>query len=128
MNKKSKIILSAVILAALAVYLTFTGIGNSVNAYVTIIDLEKGDFATRLINVNGSAVNDTIVWDPANMELTFKMTDGTGTMDVYYKGNIPNSFAADIPIVVQGQYSEGLFTARNILVKCPSKYEVDIEE
>jgi cytochrome c-type biogenesis protein CcmE len=128
MNKKNKTILSVIALVAVVAYLTVTGMGNSINEYVKITDLKNGGFDRKLINVNGTVVNDTINWDPGETELTFKMTDGQDTMDVYYKGNIPNSFAADIPVVVQGQYSDGLFTARNILVKCPSKYEADIQE
>jgi len=109
-------------------YLTITGLGNSISSYMKIADVKNGNYEGQLISVNGSVVNNTVSWVPETTELMFKMTDDTGTFDVYYIGSLPNSFNSEFPIVVQGQYVEGIFNARNILVKCPSKYEAEIEE
>lgn len=128
MNKKNKTILSIAVLAVLVGYLTLTGMGNSISTYVGINELTTGDYEDQLVNVNGTVVNDTLYWDPETMELEFKLTDGSGTVDVYYKGNLPNNIRDSIPVVVQGKYSGDELVARNILVKCPSKYEAEISE
>jgi cytochrome c-type biogenesis protein CcmE len=128
MNRKDKTIIAGIALTLLIGYLTLTGLGNSASSYVKIADIKNGNYEGQLISVNGSVENDTVSWDPETTELIFKMTDDTGTFDVYYKGNLPNSFGSEFPIVVLGQYIDEVFHARNILVKCPSKYEAEIEE
>ncbi|MCL7413830.1 MAG: cytochrome c maturation protein CcmE [ANME-2 cluster archaeon] len=127
MNRKHKTIMAGIAVILLIGYLTITGLGNSVSSYVKIADVKTGNYEGQLISVNGSVVNNTVSWDPGTTELMFKMTDDTGTFDVYYKGSLPNSFNSEFPVVVQGQYVDEVFNARNILVKCPSKYEAEIE-
>ncbi|MBW6517365.1 MAG: cytochrome c maturation protein CcmE [ANME-2 cluster archaeon] len=128
MNRKNKTIMAGTAVILLIGYLTITGLGNSISSYMKIADVKNGNYEGQLISVNGSVVNNTVSWVPETTELMFKMTDDTGTFDVYYIGSLPNSFNSEFPIVVQGQYVEGIFNARNILVKCPSKYEAEIEE
>lgn len=128
MNRKNKIVISSIVLAALIGYLTFTGMGNTISRYIEIDELKSGGYEGQIVSVNGTVVNDTLMWDPGKMELKFKLGDHSGTVDVYYKGNLPNSMREEIPVVVQGKYSDGVLTARNILVKCPSKYEAEIEQ
>lgn len=62
--------------------------------------------------------------DNAKKEFSFYMCDDKGTeMKVIYQGAIPNNFEVAQSIVVTGQYKEGTFHARDILTKCPSKYQ-----
>ena len=44
-------------------------------------------------------------------------------MKVIYEGTIPNNFETAKSVVVTGQYQNGYFHAKDILTKCPSKYE-----
>jgi|SRR3970040_1975549 len=58
---------------------------------------------------------------------TFFMTDAKGNqMKVIYEGTIPNNFETATSVVVTGKYEEGYFHARDILTKCPSKYEEQV--
>lgn len=55
---------------------------------------------------------------------TFYMADQSGTqMKVVYDGTIPNNFESAVSVVVTGKYQNGYFHAKEILTKCPSKYE-----
>lgn len=55
---------------------------------------------------------------------SFYMKDDKGTvMKVVYNGTIPNNFEVATSIVVTGVYKEGSFQAKDILTKCPSKYQ-----
>ncbi|MGE5796498.1 MAG: cytochrome c maturation protein CcmE [Ignavibacteria bacterium] len=55
---------------------------------------------------------------------SFYMVDQNGTeMKVVYEGTIPNNFESAQSIVVTGKYSNGYFHAKDILTKCPSKYQ-----
>ena len=51
------------------------------------------------------------------------MDDNGNEMKVIYEGTIPNNFESAQSVVVTGKYKEGYFHAKDILTKCPSKYE-----
>ncbi len=54
----------------------------------------------------------------------FYMADVNGNeMKVVFDGTIPNNFEVAKSIVVTGHYKNGVFHARDILTKCPSKYQ-----
>lgn len=62
--------------------------------------------------------------DKQNQIFSFYIADEKGTeMRVVYKGSIPNNFESAKSVVVTGQYKDGYFHAKDILTKCPSKYE-----
>ena len=55
---------------------------------------------------------------------SFFMVDEKGNeMKVVYEGAIPNNFETATSVVVTGSYQNGYFHAKDILTKCPSKYE-----
>lgn len=62
--------------------------------------------------------------DKGNRAFIFYMADADGNeMKVVYDGTIPNNFESATSIVVTGQYKNGVFNAKDILTKCPSKYQ-----
>lgn len=62
--------------------------------------------------------------DKEKRTFSFYMADQSGTqMKVVYDGTIPNNFESAVSIVVTGKYQNGYFHAKDILTKCPSKYE-----
>ncbi len=55
---------------------------------------------------------------------SFFMADEKGNeMKVIYEGAMPNNFETATNVVVTGSYQNGYFHAKDILTKCPSKYE-----
>ena len=80
---------------------------------------------TKTVKATGSWVKEKNYHiDKANKTFTFYMVDGIGNeMKVVYNGTIPNNFESAMSVVVTGKYVEGYFHARDILTKCPSKYE-----
>jgi cytochrome c-type biogenesis protein CcmE len=62
--------------------------------------------------------------DKKNKTFSFYMVDANGSeMKVVYDGTIPNNFETATSVVVTGKYQDGYFHAKDILTKCPSKYE-----
>jgi cytochrome c-type biogenesis protein CcmE len=82
---------------------------------------EKG----RTVRATGKWVKEKqYVVEQATKQLTFFMVDDKGNeMKVVYSGSIPNNFEIAQSIVVTGFYKDGLFHAKDILTKCPSKYQ-----
>jgi cytochrome c-type biogenesis protein CcmE len=55
---------------------------------------------------------------------SFFMKDEKGNeMKVICEGVMPNNFESATSVVVTGSYQNGYFHAKDILTKCPSKYE-----
>ncbi|OIP56182.1 MAG: cytochrome C biogenesis protein [Ignavibacteria bacterium CG2_30_36_16] len=90
----------------------------------------ESDF-TRVVKVD-KTVKATGSWvkaknyeiDKTNRTFSFYMVDEKGNeMKVVYEGTIPNNFESATSVVVTGKYENGSFHAKDILTKCPSKYE-----
>jgi cytochrome c-type biogenesis protein CcmE len=62
--------------------------------------------------------------DKANKTFSFYLMDEKGNeMKVIYDGTMPNNFETATSVVVTGTYTGDYFHAKDILTKCPSKYE-----
>lgn len=128
MDKKQRIILSAVVVVALLAYLGFASFNSeNLSYYLTVSEVVAKGSVERPVNVNGTIVKNSTNWSPETQTLSFKMTDGEHTIDVVYRGNMPSNYQEDIPVVVTGVYQNGVVTASKLVLKCPSKYEARLE-
>ncbi len=119
---KSKYIFGGVIVTvflALMIYLFTQSNIQYVNDFQVV--KEKG----KVCKATGSWVKEkSYEIDKANRTFSFYMADNSGNqMKVVYNGTIPNNFESAVSVVVTGQYKDGKFHAKDILTKCPSKYE-----
>jgi cytochrome c-type biogenesis protein CcmE len=63
-------------------------------------------------------------FDPATNTFTFYMVDETNAeMKVVLDGAKPNNFEMAENVVAKGKVKDGYFHAKEVLTKCPSKYE-----
>ena len=90
----------------------------------------ESDFAKvmtkdKTVKATGSWVKEkSYELNKENKPFTFYMADQSGNqMKVVYEGTIPNNFESAVSVVVTGKYQNGYFHAKDILTKCPSKYE-----
>ncbi len=83
--------------------------------------MEKG----RIVKATGHWIREkNYEVNQQDRTFSFFMKDDNGNqMKVVYKGAIPNNFEIAQSIVVTGQYKDGTFQAKDILTKCPSKYQ-----
>jgi cytochrome c-type biogenesis protein CcmE len=71
---------------------------------------------------------DAVEYDTENSRLIFEVTGlENHTKDrrlkIVYTGMVPGNFDQATSVVVRGKYSDSLFIADQLLVKCPSKYQ-----
>ncbi len=88
-------------------------------------NFQKIQQSGRVVKVTGS-------WDKDknykldsdhNKFIFFLQNDRGEEMKVVYNGTIPNNFEHATSVVVTGKYKNGVFHAKEILTKCPSKYQ-----
>jgi len=119
---KSKYVFGGVIVTvflALMIYLFTQSNVQYESDFAKVMEKEK------TVKATGSWVKEkNYSIDNQNRLFTFYMKDAAGReMKVVYSGTIPNNFETATSVVVTGQYRDGYFHAKDILTKCPSKYE-----
>ena len=113
----------AAIALALA-YLAYVSLGTATVYYLTVGELRARGTTSQIVRVSGRVEPGSIA--RSGTQLRFEIVDPAGRLPVIYSGVVPDIFAGDIDVVVEGRYSEaGLFRATNLLTKCPSRFESD---
>jgi len=129
MKRKLKNILGIGIVAVLIIYLGAQSFSNALSFYY-----EVGEFVVmsdslngKVVNVNGSIVKGSTVWEPEKARLTFKLGDNNGTITVVSNEGMPGNYKEGIPAVVTGYFINNTFQATQVVTKCPSKYGGDLD-
>jgi len=114
------------LLVCLAVaYLTYFGLQGSTSYYLTVSEIkQQGDsICDQNVRVAGKVSPGSVDWELKGLVLGFTITDGPQSLLVVYKGVVPDAFSAGGDVVVEGKLrADGIFQARKLLVRCPSKY------
>lgn len=112
-------------LAALAIFgfLGFKNVKQSLTPYVSFAEART---LGRTVQVAGFPDHAASRFDGELGGFRFTMANEDGdVMPVVYKGGKPGNFDQATSVVVVGDCTEGVMHAKQILVKCPSKYEAE---
>jgi cytochrome c-type biogenesis protein CcmE len=115
---KAKYILGTVIIVT---FIVWAGISfnKTLTPYVSIAEAKS---AATTVQVKGQRA-DNGTFDTDNNLFTFRLIDEQGDqITVVYDGAKPGNFEQATEVVCIGKYEDGSFIAKEILVKCPSKY------
>ena len=89
------------------------------------VDAPQGEY-----RVNGKVLPDTVEGHPDGLTTTFDIHDGSTEMTVTTDSPLPDAFwtamandSSEVEVVARGRYDDGVFTASQILAKCPSKFK-----
>lgn len=132
-NKKTKFIVGGVVIALAIVYLIYNGIQSNAAYFLTVDELHaKGDVVyNQNIRVSGWVDAETIDFNNRDLILKFDVTSAeTGDrMSVVFNGPKPDQMREGTEAILEGKYDGEMFTAKSLMLKCPSRYEEDgIEE
>lgn len=96
----------------------------SVDEFSTKMDIAKNNS----VRLAGKVGKGTIERDVQQMLLEFTLTGEKNTLVVNYKGVVPDNFADDIEVVVEGQLADnGVFEAKKVMTRCESKYKAKVK-
>jgi cytochrome c-type biogenesis protein CcmE len=119
---QKRLILIVLIIAAFAVFAA-GAFRSALTPYVTFAEAAQRGGS---VQVSGVADKDTARIDAESGVFLFNLTDRSGqTMPVRFAGAPPGNFDEAESVVVVGNLHNGVFEARKILVKCPSKYQAN---
>ena len=120
-----KFIIAIGVIALAIAYLVYGGVRDAMVYYLTVKELKERipSVYEQKVRVSGNVVPGSIR-KSLDGNLEFKIADGGDTIDVIYKGIVPDIFKDGVQAVVEGNYtSENIFKADLLLAKCPTKYE-----
>jgi len=113
--------LPVAIVVACVGYLIYTASGGSAEYYLTVSEL-RSNATSGFVRVAG-VVQDDVQRTDGGLHVTFTEKDGTASMPVDYTGTLPDIFKPGITVVAEGKLgSDGIFHARTLLAKCPSRF------
>ena len=117
-------IVAGVLIAGAVLYLVLANTRSSAEYYMTMSELQHcTTCVTQTVRVAGEVEASSIQRNSQTQELRFTMTDGELALPVVYSGIVPDAFNAGLTVVVEGHMEQGVFQAKNLLVKCPSKFQ-----
>lgn len=124
MNKKYIIGSLIGIAFVLVAYLSFD------SSKIEYADFVNAKESGKIVQVIGSwDKSENYFYDKDKNEFVFKMKDEQGNSShVMVEGAKPNNFDIAPMVVIKGRYEGDKFHAKEILTKCPSKYEGQFDE
>ncbi len=121
MSKQARIIVGIVIVVVFLV----VGFMSFMDSKIEYVNFTEAQSRQRTVEVKGQWVkNKDSKFDVGTNQFTFYMKDDNATeMKVVFDGAKPNNFEVAEAVVVKGKVKGDYFAAKDILTKCPSKYE-----
>lgn len=129
MKAQTKFVLGGLMILASVGYLMASGIKETGVYYLTPTELTQKVASDRSIHdvgikIGAKVVKGSVTRDVATQTITFRVTDGTATYPVVYRGLAPDTFTDEADVVVEGRLqADGTFRATTLLAKCGSRFE-----
>ena len=80
------------------------------------------------LRIAGRVKQGSIARDLEEMDLTFILAGSKSEVPVHYKGSVPDNFAEDREVVVQGRLDTAeTFQANLLMTRCESKYRAKVK-
>ena len=129
MKARNKFLIGGALVLSTVGYLMATGIKDTGVYYLTPSELSTRvtrdqSFYNVGVKMGARVVKGTIQRDVATQTISFRVTDGTHSYPVVYRGLAPDTFTDEADVVVEGRLQpDGTFRATTLLAKCGSRYE-----
>ncbi len=116
MRKRTWLVIAVIVLV---VGIGYTGYilfahGGDDSLTVSELKLQAESIDGQRVSVRGQVVPGSISWDEKAQVITFALTDDKSSLDIAYKGIVPDNFKPRAELVVEGEYRiDGIFEAQS---------------
>jgi cytochrome c-type biogenesis protein CcmE len=149
--RNPKFLVGGLLIVAAIVYLIISSTQANAQYFLTIEELQnrKAEMAAKDVRISGAVIGDSIQYDSQSLTLRFSVANIPGDnnvidargglaavlksavedksqarMNVVYKGVRPDLLKNEAQAIMTGKLeADGSFTATELLLKCPTKYE-----
>jgi cytochrome c-type biogenesis protein CcmE len=129
MKARTKFLIGGALVLSVAGYLMASSIKDTGVYYLTPTELTAKlqadpSFVNAGVKVGARVVPGSVQRAAGGKEYAFRVTDGSNTFPVLYRGIAPDTFTDSVDVVVSGRMGkDGTFQATELLAKCASRYE-----
>jgi cytochrome c-type biogenesis protein CcmE len=129
MKPRTKFLIGGALVLSVAGYLMASSIKDTGVYYMTPTELSAKlqadpSFVNAGVKVGARVVPGSVQRVAGGKEYAFRVTDGSHTFPVVYRGIAPDTFTDSVDVVVAGRMgTDGTFQATELLAKCASRYE-----
>jgi cytochrome c-type biogenesis protein CcmE len=129
MKPRTKFLIGGALVLGVAGYLMASSINDTGVYYMTPTELTAKlqadpSFVNAGVKVGARVVPGSVQRAAGGKEYAFRVTDGSHTFPVVYRGIAPDTFTDSVDVVVSGRMgTDGTFQATELLAKCASRYE-----
>jgi cytochrome c-type biogenesis protein CcmE len=131
MGRQLKFVAGIAVMLATVGFLVWTAVDQTKMYMITVSEfLGAGEaYANSTVRIAGKVAPGSMKWTAETRDLEFTVIDMAGQpgeVRVHYTGLLPDMFAEDRNVVVEGPYTKASpFEARAVLTSCPSKYQAE---
>lgn len=125
-----KLLVGVVIIGGGIGYFMYQVMQSSWSYYYSVDDFSVNSNAVKnhSLRIAGRVKQGSIVRDVQKISLNFTLAGSETELPVSYKGTVPDNFAEDREVVVEGQLdTTGIFQADMLMTKCESKYKAKVK-
>lgn len=136
MNARHRFLIGAAVIVLGVGFLIVEGVRSTGVYFLTPTELlartaQDPSFHDVGLKVGAKVVPGSIRRDAPTQTIDFEVSDGTSQVPVTYRGIVPDTFtdANNIEVIVEGKLGrDGVFHATEVLAKCGSRYESEIQK
>lgn len=119
-----RVVIVLVIVVVFGVFM-FSSMIRSCSPHVGFDKAKSG----QRVQVYGAIITGDVRFDSSTLVLSFTLEDESGNvLPVRYSGVVPSNFEYAREATCAGQWEGNWFQADQLLLKCPSKYEGEVED
>lgn len=123
-NKRLMFVLLGVSVLGIAATLVFTALNKNINFFYTPTEVKANQAPRdRTFRVGGMVQEGSLKRENDGLTVHFLVTDKAETIEVTYKGILPDMFKEGTGMIAQGRLTEnGVFAASEVLAKHDETY------
>lgn len=133
-KKSSSIFIVAFLLFALGIgYMVWSGVSQNSVYFLNVSEAVAQEKTQTPLSARifGTVANNSIERPQDGLGASFLLEDYENkaqTIQVNYKGVVPDTFTNGSEVIIEGSMQGTVFTAKTLMTKCPSKYQKENRE